>query len=241
LTAGAGQARAQANIGAAAEAHNQVSRDLAGAAGPLNAGDDVFRNEIVRTGAESTAKLVFLDSTNLAVGPTSRVTLDVFVYSGQTSVGKMTVNLAKGVFRFTTGALDKKAYEIVTPTAAIGVRGTVLDIDVRGATTRVTLIEGLAVVFPRRPGINFAQAMRICAGGGRCGGVLLNRPGQTAEVRKTKGGALQAGLTSTPVDVGSLCSGSLCSGTAYASLGTPGGSQLASFGGGFPAGALCGR
>ncbi|MBV9290495.1 MAG: FecR domain-containing protein [Hyphomicrobiales bacterium] len=241
MAAAGGEARAQANIGATAEAHNQVSRDLAGAAGPLNVGDDVFRNEIVRTAADSTAKLVFLDSTNLAIGPTSLVTLDVFVYSGQTSVQKMTVNLAKGVFRFTTGALDKKAYEIVTPTAAIGVRGTVLDIDVRGATTRVTLIEGLAVVFARRPGINFAQAMRICAGGGRCSGVVLNHPGQTAEVRRTKSGALQAGLTSTPVDVGSLGEGSLGSATAYASLGAPGGSQLASFGGGFPAGALCGR
>ena len=74
---------AQQNIGATAEAHNQVSRELSGAAAPLNPGDPVFRNELVRTGADSTAKLVFLDSTNLAIGPTSRVTLDQFVYAGE--------------------------------------------------------------------------------------------------------------------------------------------------------------
>ena len=140
----AGQAaRAQQNIGSTAEAHNNVSRELSGAAAALNPGDSVFRDEIVRTGAESTAKLVFLDSTNLAIGPTSRVTLDVFVYSGGVSAQKMTVNLAKGLFRFTSGALDKRAYVISTPTASIGVRGTVLDIGVQGPQQmRVTLVEG---------------------------------------------------------------------------------------------------
>ncbi len=72
--AAAGAARAQQNIGSTALAHNQVSREIAGAEGPLSAGDSVFRDELVRTGAESTAKLIFLDSTNLAIGPTSRVT-----------------------------------------------------------------------------------------------------------------------------------------------------------------------
>ena len=84
---GARPAAAQQTIGSTAEAHNRVQREVAGADGPLNAGDSVFRNEVVRTGPESKAKLVFLDSTNLAIGPTSRVTLDAFVYSGDVSSG----------------------------------------------------------------------------------------------------------------------------------------------------------
>ena len=91
---------------------------------------------------------MFLDSTNLAVGPTSRIVLDRFVYEGDPNAEKVAVGLAKGLFRFTTGNLDKKAYTITTPTAAIGVRGTVLDISVRSADTRVTLVEGLALVCP---------------------------------------------------------------------------------------------
>src|SRR5271166_3672162 len=158
--AAAGGAHAQQNIGSTAESHNNVSRELSGAAGPLKAGDEVYRNELVRTGADSTAKLVFLDSTNLAIGPTSRVTLDQFIYAGEVNGQKMTVNLAKGVFRFTTGALDKKAYEISTPTATIGVRGTVLDIGVEGASSRVTLVEGQALVCPRRAGVSFEQEAR---------------------------------------------------------------------------------
>ena len=249
LVASGVPARAQQNIGATAEAHNNVSRELSGTAGPLKAGDDVFRNELVRTGEDSTAKLIFLDSTNLAIGPIARVTLDQFVYAGETNGQKMAVNLAKGIFRFTTGKLDKNAYIISTPNAAIGVRGTVLDFSVESAQSRVTLVEGQALVCPRRPGITFEQQVRNCtraaggAHGARCECVELNHAGQTALVKKA-GGANQASLTSTPVDFSALCSGggSLCSASTYASLNTGGGGGGGALGlASFPAGALCGH
>src|SRR5277367_559035 len=240
---GVGAAHAQQHIGSTVLAKNDVTRELTGASAPLTAGEDVFRNEVVKTGVGSTAKLVFLDSTNLGVGPTSRVTLDQFVYVGEANGQRMTVNLAKGVFRFTTGKLDKNAYIVSTPSADIGVRGTVLDISVQSAQSHVTLVEGQALVCPRRPGITFAQQIRNCTraaggpGGPRCECVNLNNAGQTALVKRS-GGSNQASLTSTPVDFASNCAGdaSLCSGSTYASATTPGGG-----GGGFPAGALCGR
>jgi hypothetical protein len=143
------------------------------------------------------------------------VKLDQFVYVGQSNGQKMTVNLAKGIFRFTTGVLDKKAYEITTPTAAIGVRGTVLDIAVQ-ADTRVTLVEGQALVCPRRPGVSFAQQERSCAraaggiAGAHCDCVELKNVGQTAQVKKTG----SASLTSNPVNYafndGGFASGVLC-------------------------------
>jgi hypothetical protein len=224
-------ARAQQSIGSTTVVQNQVSRELAGASGPLAVGDAVYRSEVVKTGVDSSTKLVFLDSTNLAVGPTSRIVLDRFVYAGAPSAEKVAVNLAKGIFRFTTGELDKRAYTITTPTAAIGVRGTTLDIAVRSADTRVTLVEGLALVCPRKA-ISFDQQVRNCAaafggtGKGRCDCAALDHPGQTATARRV-GGTTQASLSATPVNFASLCSGgsSLCSEESYA------------FGGG----ALCGR
>lgn len=241
LAAVAAPAAAQQHIGSTALAHNDVSRELGGATGPLATGDSVFRDEMVRTGANSTAKLVFLNSTNLGVGPTSRVTLDQFVYVGEANGQKMAVNLAKGVFRFTTGALDKRAYTISTPNAAIGVRGTVLDIAVQGGLSRVTLAEGRAFVCPRRSGITFGQQLRNCArpsggfGGPRCECIDLTQAGQTAQVKKS-GGSNQASLTSAAVNFASICAGdaSLCSGESYASAQEPGG-------GGFGGGVLCGR
>ena len=119
--------------------------------------------------------------------------LDRFVYEGDLGAQKVSVNLAKGIFRFTTGGLDKKAYTIDTPTAAIGVRGTVLDIDVRSAQTRVTLVEGRAFVCPRKAGITLEQQVRACAtGAARCDCEVIDHPGQTALVKKV-GGANQAG------------------------------------------------
>jgi hypothetical protein len=237
-----GVSHAQQHIGSTVQAKNDVSRELSGANAPLTAGEDVFRNEIVKTGVDSTAKLVFLDSTNLGVGPTSRVSLDQFVYVGETNGQKMAINLAKGVFRFTTGKLDKNAYIISTPSAGIGVRGTVLDISVQNAQSRVTLVEGQALVCPRWPGVTFAQQVRNCtrAAGGpsgpRCECVDLKNAGQTALVKRS-GGSNQASLTSTAVNFAANCAGDsgLCSGSTYASATTPGG------GGSFPTGALCGR
>jgi hypothetical protein len=225
-------ARAQQSIGSTTVVQNQVSRQLAGASAPLTVGDSVYRNEVVLTGAASTAKLVFLDSTNLAVGPISRIVLDRFVYEGDPSAEKVVVGLAKGVFRFTTGTLDKKAYTITTPTAAIGVRGTVLNIAVRSWESRVTLVEGLALVCPRRAGITFSQQAANCAAGRPCDCEVLQHPGQTALVKKV-GGANKATTTSAPVNVASLCSDpSVCSDTTYADAG---------FAGAPGGGALCGR
>ena len=216
LVAGVVGAEAQEHIGSTALARNDVTRESAGASAPLVTGDLVFRNETVRTGADSNARLVFLDSTNLGVGPTSSVKLDQFVYVGELNGQKMTVNLAKGVFRFTTGVLDKKAYEITTPTAAIGVRGTVLDIAVQGPDTRVTLVEGQALVCPRRPGVSFAQQERNCTkaaggiGGAHCDCVELKNVGQTAQVKKTGSASLTSNAVNYAFNDGGFASGVLC-------------------------------
>jgi len=236
---------AQQNIGATETVKNQVSREIAGAAGRLNAGDPVFRNEIVKTGQESTAKLVFLDSTNLAVGPISRVVLDRFVYVGAESGQTVAVKLSKGLFRFTTGALDKNAYSVTTPTAAIGVRGTVLDISVASLKTKVTLREGRAIVCPVSRGAAFEQLARDCTHGkGRhCDCTALDQVGETVEVTRGAGGQTTQSLSPAPVNFEALCGGSLCGATDYATL-VNGAPDLASAidgpsGGGGPA--LCGR
>ena len=216
LAAGVVGAEAQEHIGSAALARNDVTRESAGGSGPLATGDSVFRNETVRTGADSNARLVFLDSTNLGVGPVSAVKLDQFVYVGESNGQKMTVNLAKGVFRFTTGALDKKAYQITTPTAAIGVRGTILDIGVQSADTRVTLVEGQALVCPRRSGVSFSQQERNCAkaaggvAGAHCDCVDLKNVGQTAQVKKTGSANSTSNAVNYAFNDGGFASGVLC-------------------------------
>jgi hypothetical protein len=115
----------QEKIGGAQAVINNVDGSLAtGNQVPVVQGDNVFLNEAVRSGADSRAKLVLNDSTNLTVGPDSTVKLDDFVYSGPKSSGTIALNMTKGTIRFITGDANKRAYTIWTPTAAIGVRGT---------------------------------------------------------------------------------------------------------------------
>ncbi len=63
-----------AKVGVAAAVKNRVQGGSGGSLRPLSVGSDLNTNEQVRTGDDSTAQLLFLDQTNLNVGPNSVVT-----------------------------------------------------------------------------------------------------------------------------------------------------------------------
>ena len=65
----AGSAHAQARVGEAAVIQNQVVRVTGSAASQINVGDGVLRDEVVRTGLDSAARLVMADNTNRSLGP----------------------------------------------------------------------------------------------------------------------------------------------------------------------------
>ena len=165
-------AEADESIGGARTVVNLVTGNLAtGDKVNLVQGDAVFADEGVRTDADSSARLVLRDNTNLLLGPSSSIKLDRFVYSGPSQPGAIAVNLVKGALRFATGDADKKAYVISTPTAALGVRGTVLKIVSNPSKTFVQLDEGGALVCMRN------AAKKHC--------LQLTDPGQTVEVTTT--------------------------------------------------------
>ncbi len=209
----AGPAVAAERIGDTAVARNVVEQ-LAATPRPIGVGDDVFADERVRTGADSAAKFVFSDQTNLALGPTSTVKLDRFVYQGSTSYLKAAVNFTTGAFRFTTGASEKAAYELKTSTATIGVRGTVFDVLVRPGDTTITLVEGAIAVCPRK---NFDGDPRRLSKAQlhafHC--IELTRAGQTTLVSPRR-----ASLKATPFSFASAagCGDGLCTVTATAAV-----------------------
>lgn len=121
------EAAAQSRIGVTSAAQNSVEGLQGGSARSLAAGSNVFQDETVRTGAESMAQLLFLDETTLSIGPQSEVVLDRFVFDPATGTGSVVLETVKGAFRFVTGSQDPANYEIKTPFAALGVRGTIVD------------------------------------------------------------------------------------------------------------------
>lgn len=113
----------ETRIGGAQSTRNKVEGTVNGKTGDIVTGTSVYSNEVVSTGDAGVANLVFLDNSNLSVGPTSEVRLDKFVYDPSGSTGSVVIEATKGAFRFVAGSQDKRAYQIKTPFGTLGIRG----------------------------------------------------------------------------------------------------------------------
>ena len=153
-------------IGAAAVVRNDVRGETPSRRAALIAGEKVIQNERVSTGADSMTRIVLVDDTNVALGPSSQLTLDRFVFDPDAGARAVGIEAAKGVFRFFSGRAAHEAYDIKTPQASIAVRGTTYDVLAEAGRTRVTLRDGAVHV-----------CMRTAP---RC--VDLTEPGQSVEV-----------------------------------------------------------
>jgi hypothetical protein len=160
----------ETRVGEAVVIQNSVVRVAADATRPVNVGDSMLRDEVVRTGIDSAARFVMADSTNLSIGPSATLKLDRTVFNDEHSYRDIAVRLTTGAFRFVTGHSEKTAYKITTPLATIGVRGTILDILSQRGRSTVVLQEGAA---------------SVCTLSLQC--VQLTQPGDTAVITATGG------------------------------------------------------
>jgi hypothetical protein len=145
---------AETRIGVAASTKPNADGVVGGNSQTLSAGSEVYTNETVRTGNLGQADLVFVDKTNLTVGPTSEVVLDKFVYDPSGAKSSVVFTATRGAFRFVTGTQDHRAYAVKTPFGSLGVRGTKVELVVvppskrnqepGGCAIKVRLIEGQA-------------------------------------------------------------------------------------------------
>lgn len=215
-------AHAQARVGEAAVIKNEVVRVTGSATSRINVGDGVLRDETVRTGLDSAARLVMADSTNLSLGPNATLKLDRTVFDGEHSYRDISIRLTSGAFRFVTGHSEKAAYKIQTQIATIGVRGTTLDILSQRGKTTVVLQDG---------------ASRVCTLTFQC--IELTQPGDTAVITFAGGKYGIQKTNNPPWTFASTCGAAagLCSTTEYADATiTPPVDD-----GSDPTGMLCGR
>jgi hypothetical protein len=109
---------------------------------PLAAGEKVFLGERVKTDDIGEVQILFGDGTRMVVGPNSDMMLDEYVFRAGTAENQFVVRAFNGAFRFITGNSEKDAYLIQTPSATIGVRGTVFDFAVTPDNTNLLLMHG---------------------------------------------------------------------------------------------------
>ncbi len=216
----ASPADAQTRVGEAAVIKNEVVRVAGPATRQINVGDGLLRDEIVRTGLDSAARLVMADSTNLSLGPNATLKLDRTVFNDEHSYRAIAIRLTTGAFRFVTGNSEKAAYKITTSLATVGVRGTTLDILSQRVKTTVVLQHGNA---------------RVCTLGSQC--IDLTQPGDTAIVTSANGNVTIHKTNNPPWTFASTCGAAagLCAVTQYADAG------LLYDDGSDPTGMLCGR
>jgi hypothetical protein len=217
-------AHAQTRVGEAAIVKNEVLLVAASSTSRINVGDGLLRDEVVRTGLDSAARLVMADSTNLSLGPSATIKLDRTVFDDERSYRDIAIRLTSGAFRFVTGHSEKAAYKITTPLATIGVRGTVLDILSQRGKTTVVLQEG---------------ASRVCTLGFQC--IELTQPGDTAVITSAGVKVTIQKTNHSPWTFASTCGAAagLCTVTQYADA-TPAVAPPVDDGSD-PTGMLCGR
>ncbi|WP_298883799.1 FecR family protein [uncultured Bradyrhizobium sp.] len=192
--------QAQTRVGEAVLVQNEVVR-VAASTTPINVGDSMLRDETVRTGADSSARFVMADSTNLSLGPSATLKLDRTVFNDEHSYRDVAIRMATGAFRFVTGHSEKTAYKITTPLATIGVRGTILDILSQRGRSVVVLQEGAA---------------SVCTLSFQC--IQLTQPGDTAIITSTGGKVTILKTNSPPWTFAANCAANagLCTVNQYA-------------------------
>lgn len=100
----------------------------------LKKADNIYMNDTLMTDTDSEAQIVFTDNSTMTFRPETKFYINEYNYSPKTngkaekkSAGKYVMDLVTGGFRTITGLIAKENpndYQVNTPVATIGVRGT---------------------------------------------------------------------------------------------------------------------
>ena len=102
---------------------------------PINIGDRLYQNDIIRTGAKSAVGIIFEDNTILSLGPKSEIVIDEYVFAPEKGMLSMITRMVKGTASYISGIIGRQSPESVkfqTPDATISIRGTHFLVKVEG-------------------------------------------------------------------------------------------------------------
>jgi len=91
---------------------------------------EIFNGDTIKTGAVGSVQIRFVDKALMTIKANSEMNIESYLLRRQDDANKnekVLMSLVKGGFRTITGTIgkgDKSAYEVKTPAASIGIRGT---------------------------------------------------------------------------------------------------------------------
>jgi hypothetical protein len=101
----------------------------AGEVSPAQAGQTVYEDDSLRTGADGRLGVTLKDDTRVSLGPASEVRLDRFAFAPAEGQFAFALRIVHGVVAYVSGRIAKLApnsIRLETPAAIVGVRGTTL-------------------------------------------------------------------------------------------------------------------
>ena len=125
---GAGVAvAAPASVGAVDKVQAQADATFAGQTRALAVKSDLYFRDRCRTGQGARLEATLKDGTQLTLGEHATLVVDEFVYDPAKDRRELAVRIAKGAFLYVSGLIEGgpgAKVQLITPAAAIGVRGT---------------------------------------------------------------------------------------------------------------------
>ena len=134
----------------------QVQRGNANAWQQVRFGDPLFAGDLIHTQAGAKAKVIFRDQSVITIGPNTKFRIDESVFrtaptAERTSMFTIISGKARAVVSSWFTNLSQNRFEIRTPSAVAGVRGTefVVSVDADG-NSEVVVLDGVVEVYNRR-------------------------------------------------------------------------------------------
>lgn len=117
-------------IGTIAEIEGVVAMAEDGETIMPEVGREIYLNDVIETGPDSKALILFIDDTELTISENARFTVDEYVFDEQDpETNKGRFNVTRGAFIFVSGLIGKNEQpdvKIETNYGSIGIRGTVV-------------------------------------------------------------------------------------------------------------------
>lgn len=146
LTALAGPVAAQTPVGVNTVVENRVETRSAGESSwrPSVVDGMVRQADAIATGADSRLLIRLRDQSVLTVGANATLNVDRFVIDAEVDPAGVLVSMVRGAFRFVSGSrgAERERVAFRTPTATIGIRGTIIEVAV--GTEALELLDGEA-------------------------------------------------------------------------------------------------
>ncbi|MEP2557103.1 MAG: hypothetical protein ABJH63_06570 [Rhizobiaceae bacterium] len=117
-------------IGTAAAVQGNVYVLTEGAKRKAQVRSSIQLNDEVQTKDDSALQILLLDRTTFTVGQNCSMIIDEFVYDPSGPSGTLSARVLTGAFRYVSGQVAKanpKNTTLLTPSASIGIRGTMLE------------------------------------------------------------------------------------------------------------------